>query len=169
MKNEAVGLALAELKKAIRGIKAGVTKSWELMETEYEEAKKELQETRAVKDEILAEVSRFKTLLEDQEKGIKEKEDENRGLAAECEQLRQTMQTERDGRMAGEKEDEATMRELCDGLSNVISKYEGVDFVTSRVALKPNVDFDQDRVLTRQKNREDRKRRRWSWCRSWGT
>ena len=146
LRNKAVISSLSELKKAIKGIKAGITRSWELMEKENEETKKEMMEARAVRDEILGEVNRFKNLLEDHERNIKEKEDEIAALASECNKLKEILEQEKEYRVNSELHTEEVIKEVYDSMFSIVTKYEGVDFVTSRINLRPSIDPSQDRV-----------------------
>jgi len=145
LKNQTINYCLDEIKKSIKNIKGNITKNMEILETENLEAKKELEETLSVKNDIMGEIERFKGLLEEQEKNLKEKEELNSNLSTEISELKSSLEKQKEENINLQNTFNEITKETYENLFSVITKYEGIDFVTSRVNLKPNAEFEKDK------------------------
>jgi chromosome segregation ATPase len=141
-----VNQSLNTLKDALKGLRAGVAQEWDLMMGESETLKKELADTRDLKEEIMMEVSRFKTLLEEQERNIKETEDENTRLKLECSRFAGQCEQQKAGLAQATQSSAKTIKDVLDSLTALTAKYEGVDFVATRVNLHPVHEANTDLV-----------------------
>ena len=139
--NDAVNLCLNEIKKFIVGIKGGITKSWKLMEKENMELKNELIETRVIKEDIVNEVSKVKNIIQHQEKGIKEKQNENIALVGEVNSMRDNLKIGEKKILEIQQQNNETFREIYNKLFELFSKYEGVDFVINKLNNKPSMEL----------------------------
>eukprot|EP00826_Nyctotherus_ovalis_P047675 TRINITY_DN5517_c0_g2_i2.p1 TRINITY_DN5517_c0_g2~~TRINITY_DN5517_c0_g2_i2.p1 ORF type:complete len:383 (-),score=114.97 TRINITY_DN5517_c0_g2_i2:114-1262(-) len=110
LKNKEINNCINGIKDLVRGVKRGMSKSWKLLEEEGEEVKKELAETNAIKEDVMAELERFKSVMDDQELLIKEKQDENALLVEENQKLTAQL--------------EEYKKEVHDSLDGIISKYK---------------------------------------------
>jgi len=70
--NKVINSYFEEIKKLIRGIKAGINKSWKLLDKEYSETKRELIEIKTKEEAIRDELNHYKKLVKDKEYTINE-------------------------------------------------------------------------------------------------
>jgi len=144
--NKVINSYIEKLKKFLIEIKGGIAKSLELMEKENESIRNELIETNCIKEDLLSEINRVKVVLEEQKSAIKENQGENESLLREISKLRNDLNYEKKQTALLSKQNSQHMSEIYEELFGLYAKYEGVDFVTSKVNIKLDKELTKSNI-----------------------